>query len=299
MKTINKTPLLIGLPGLLITEEDEARLRAIMPRGIILFSRNYRTFSQLRDLIQHILSILGQDTIIAVDHEGGRVVRFTSGLPYLPSAQTLGNDRDPEKVRSLSRETAYALRELGITLNLAPVMDVATSSSHRSLQDRCFGSDPALVADMGTAFIEGMHDGGLQCAAKHFPGLGAGRQDTHESGTTITLNQRELEGHILPFRRAIAAGVDAVLVAHASYPAMDPGRPATLSNKIINKFLREHLGFSGLIVSDDLDMGAILANYPIEMVIPVCYKSGCDLVSVCHDTNHQLLSYQSFIDYHN
>ena len=174
METLKKKPLLIGLPGATVTDEDEANLRMIAPQGIILFSRNYQNIKQVQRLTQNIRSILGDDVIIAVDHEGGRVVRFHDGLPNLPSPHVLGKNKNPEKIRKSTRETAYILHDLGVTLNLAPVLDVATPYTHSSMRERCFDNDPESVADLGTAFIEGMHEGGLKCAAKHFPGLGPG-----------------------------------------------------------------------------------------------------------------------------
>ena len=288
-----KTPLLIGIPGFTLSVEDETRLCNISPSGIILFSRNYKNTKQIKQLIQSIHSLLGEDTIIAVDHEGGRVVRFPTGLPGLPSPRVLGEERNYAKVHKLCRDTGDALRDLGITLNLAPVVDVETSETHRKMRDRCFGSDPTLVADMSTAFIQGMHEAGLQCTAKHFPGLGPGKQDTHKLRTTISLDQDTRKSHWHPFRQAIAANVDAILVSHANYPELDPNYPATLSQKVITKLLREKFAFPGLIISDDMDMDAILAHHSIESAVNTCLNAGCDLVSVCHELNHQMRAYHS------
>ena len=128
---------------------------------------------------------------------------------------------------------------------------------------------------------------------KTFPRSWAGRNDTHELGTVVPLQRNELERHWLPFRRAIECGVDAVLVSHASYPALDKSQPAALSKTIIDEILRKELRFSGLVISDDLDMGAILNLYSIETATKQCIKAGCDLVSVCHSFNHQLQAYQA------
>ena len=288
-----KAPLLIGIPSVTLSKEDETRLRTIYPAGIILFRRNYKNIKQVKQLTQSIRSLLGEDTIIAVDHEGGRVVRFPRGLPELPCPRLFGQQKSSAKVHKLSREAGYALRDLGITLNLAPVVDVVTSDTHPSMLDRCFGSDPKLVADMSIAFIQGMHEAGLQCTAKHFPGLGAGRQNTHGLRTVISLSQDMLEVYWQPFRQAIAANVDAILVSHANYPELDLNYPATLSQQVISGLLRNKFAFSGLIISDDMDMGAILAHYSIESAVNTSLKAGSDLVSVCHEINHQLRAYHS------
>ena len=176
------------------------------------------------------------------------------------------------------------MRELGINLNLAPVVDVATSIAHSSLRNRCYSSDPARVAEMGVAFVKGMHDTGVKCTAKHFPGLGLGCQDTHESGTVVTAPREKLEQHWLPFRKMIAAGIDAILISHAVYPALDPARPATLSKSIITEILREQMGFTGLIISDDLLMGAITNYYSIQDAVKNCLAAGCDTASVCFES---------------
>ena len=279
-----KAPLLLGLSSTVLNVKEEARLRSINPKGIILFRRNYENTSQIKQLIQTVKEILGKDTIIAVDHEGGSVIRFPEGLPHLPSPVALGDKGNSEKVFQLSRETAFALSELGINLNLAPVLDLATVQTHSSLRKRCFGSDPKLVAEMGVAFIEGMHDGNLKCTAKHFPGLGPGRHDTHELGISITLTKEEFKHHWHPFSQAITAGVDAILISHAIYPTLDHDQPATFSQKIIRGILQKKLDFSGIIISDDLEMGAISRHYSIEEAVQKCLLAGCTIASVCHDT---------------
>ena len=280
---VNKAPLLIGIPGSVLSRTTETQLRTVNPMGIILFARNYENESQLKRLNQDIRSILGDDTIIAVDHEGGRVVRFPQILPSLPSPSVLGGERNPEKIHRLSRETADGLRELGITLNLAPVVDVATPFSHASIRDRCYSTDPAWVAEMAVAFVKGMQDAGVKCAGKHFPGLGLALQDTHESGTIVNATREKLEQSWPPFRKIITAGVDAILVSHAMYMAMDAVNPATFSKKIVTDILRYELGFSGLIIADDLTMGAITNRFSIDDAVNKCLAAGCDLASICHD----------------
>ncbi len=281
---ITKTPLLIGIPSTIISPKIEAQLRRINPKGIILFGRNYESEPQLKQFIKDVRLILGDEIIIAVDHEGGRVVRFPEILPRLPSPSVLGKELNPTRIYQLSRETGSSLRELGINFNLAPVVDVATPISHFSLRNRCYSSDPVWVAEMGVAFVMGMHDAGIKCTAKHFPGLGLGCQDTHESGTMVTASREKLEQHWLPFRKMIAAGIDAILISHAVYPALDPTRPATFSRSIITEILRKQMGFTGLIISDDLLMGAITNYYSIQDAVINCLAAGCDSASVCFDS---------------
>ncbi len=160
---IMKSPFLIDLPGTEISGDAEKRLKEIQPKGIILFGQNYASKMQLQEFIASIKSLLGDDTLIAVDHEGGRVVRFPEILPELPSAQTMAKLNDASRVYEYAKESGLALNELGITLNLAPLADVAGITTNLLLLDRCFGDDPIFVSDMCVAFIQGMHEAGVQC----------------------------------------------------------------------------------------------------------------------------------------
>jgi beta-N-acetylhexosaminidase len=288
-----KSPLMIGLPGLYLSAEDEARLAEIQPRGVVLFTRNFASVSQIKDLIKSVKSIAGDDITVAVDHEGGPVVRFPEALPELPAPRLLGEDGDANNVRNLARVAAEALADWGITLNLAPVVDILTPHSHSIMADRCFGSDPELVAELSIAFIEGMHDAGIQCTAKHFPGIGPAAQDTHEKKSIVTDNREQLETLWYPFKSAVNAGVDAVMTTHATYSSLDADHPATFSAGIIKGILRQDLGFSGFILSDDLEMGAIIDNYSIEEATRNCLHAGCDMALVCRTIEHQIRAFRA------
>ncbi len=291
---LKKTPFMLGLPGLTLSEEDHQRLKTIRPQGIILFARNYESTPQIKKLIQDVKSILGKDTLVSVDHEGGRVVRFPQALPELPAPRILGESRDPEKVRSYSRRAAEALLDWGINLNLAPVVDILRPDSHPRMIDRCFGTEGTLVSEMAIAFIEGMQEAGVQCTAKHFPGIGPAREDTHDTGTIVDLSREELEEIWQPFRATIKAGVDWVMVTHATYPSLDPKSPATFSSTIIQDILRKDLGFQGSIISDDLEMGAIANTYSVGKAAIMCLEAGCSIASLCLDTKLQDEAYEAF-----
>ena len=288
-----KSPFFIDLPGTELSDDDEKRLNQIQPGGIILFERNCSSKKQLQEFITSLKDLLGNDLIIAVDHEGGRVVRFSEILPELPSANSLAKLNDASKVFEYARESGQVLKGLGITLNLAPLADVACPTTNLLLIDRCFGSDPEFVGDMCVAFIEGMHTAGVQCTAKHFPGLGPAGDDTHKLETLITLDQDELEKLWQPFVKAIKTGVDAVMIGHAAYRALDMVKPATFSERIITFILRKRLDFNGLIISDDLEMGAIATNYSIEEAVKNCLSAGCDLVTICKNIEHQERAYKA------
>lgn len=285
---MDKAPMLIGLPGTKLTAEDKERLTRINPWGVILFARNYENTPQIKTLIRDIKELIGEDTEIALDHEGGRVVRFPEALPELPAPRLFGEENDTQKMYEYSLRAAQALSEWGITINLAPVVDIFMESSHERMYDRCFGGDPELVATMAKAFIKGMHDGGVKACAKHFPGIGPAAHDTHERGTVIDMSKEEMDRKMWhPFREAIAAGVDAVMVTHGTYTHLDPDLPATLSRKIITDVLRNELGFKGLILSDDLEMGAIEKHYEIEEAVEKSMTGGCDIACICLHVENQ------------
>jgi len=278
---------MIGLPGTELGPDDEARLDRIRPASVILFTRNFSSVTQIKTLIRRIGEIAGPQCQLAIDHEGGRVVRFPEALPPLPAPRLFGEGRDPEKMRKAAKTAATALRDWGFSLNLAPVVDVLTPTSHPRMIDRCFGSDPERVSEMAEAFIRGMREGGILTCAKHFPGVGPAELDPHETGPKITATRKMMEPHLLPFRRAIAAGVDTVMISHILYPELDSSGPATLSEKIIAGLLKDEMGFGRQILSDDLEMGAIQEKHGIEEAVLRASKAGCTLLLVCKEPDLQ------------
>lgn len=281
------SPLMIGLPGPELSKEDEERLTRISPASVILFTRNFQSVQQIKALIRRTKELAGPRCLLAVDHEGGRVVRFPESLPPFPAPRLFGEKGDPEKMRQAARSSAEALKDWGFDLNLAPVVDVLTPTSHPRMVDRCFGSDPERVSEMAEAFILGMRDGGIRTCAKHFPGVGPAELDPHETGPKVTISRQQQERFLLPFRRAIAAGVDAVMISHILYTELDRDGPATLSKKIIGGLLKTELAFSRQILSDDLEMGAIQESYGIEDAVRRASDAGCTMLLVCKEPELQ------------
>lgn len=289
-----KSPMLIGLPGPEITTSDRERLQRINPWGVILFARNYTSTPQIKDLIKEIKDLIGSDTEIALDHEGGRVVRFPEALPPLPAPRLFGEEGDLQKMYEFSKRAADALHNWGITINLAPVVDVLVEKSHPRMIDRCFGKNPQLVADMSIAFINGMHDGGVKATAKHFPGIGPATEDTHDTGTIISMTREEIESQLwLPFTTAISNNVDAVMVTHGTYTNLDPNNPATFSHQIVTNILRLELGFKGNILSDDLEMGAIANHYGVAEAVKKSFEAGCDIACICLEVKNQDIGFET------
>ena len=178
---------------------------------------------------------------------------------------------------------ARELAPLGIRMNLAPVLDVATDVYNPGIGIRSFGTDPALAGRLGAAFTRGLQDHGVSACAKHFPGKGAATVDAHVDLPTIELPRSSYaRTHLLPFRAAVRAGVDAVMTSHVRFPAFDKV-PATFSRKIVHGVLRQELGYGGLVVSDDLCMGAVTKRWPVAQATMMCLDSGHDVLMIAHD----------------
>jgi len=279
----------MAVEGTALTAE-EARFFAKQPlAGVTLFSRNIpHPQVGVVGLIESIQSYASSSypLIIAVDQEGGRVSRFKGdGFPDDgPALQLLDGRRDPEALTEIFHYAASigdALKRLGVNVNFAPVVDVITRDDNPAIGDRAFAKEPEAVIKRAGAFLNGLQSAGVLGCLKHFPGQGGSNADTHNGAATVIRNNFELEEiDLLPFR-ALAAKAPMVMVSHCIYPELD-SKPASLSPTIIQKWLRTHIGFEGLIVSDDMTMGAIpdsdsdWAKANVEAIV-----AGVELLLVC------------------
>jgi beta-N-acetylhexosaminidase len=254
--------------------------------GLILYRPNVVSAPQLRALIAHVQRAARVPLLIATDEEGGpssSMVPFSIGVHPLLTPQQYGQIDSPNHVYGDALAAGRDLRALGVTMNLAPVLDVLIDP-HSPIGTRSYGSDPALVARLGTAAIRGYQDAGIAATAKHFLGLGGVPLDAHLVRPTIHRSLRQLERvELVPVRAAIRAGVDALMVTHAVIPALDPsGTPASLSRRIITGFIRGTLGYHGLIISDTLPMGAIDTYMSIPAAAARAAAAGNDIVLVAY-----------------
>ena len=278
---------LFGVYGKRPTRETAALLRDTGAAGVLLLSRNIETAAQTRDFTEELVQRLGRPLLFAVDHEGGWVLRFKSGVTAFPGNAALGRAGRGDLARETGRQMALELARLGIALNLAPVLDVVTERYNPGIGIRSFGKDPRLVSRLGAAMIRGMQERGVAACAKHFPGKGAATVDAHVSLPTIRLSRRAFERvHLAPFRAAVKAGVACVMTSHVRFPALD-SRPATFSRRITERLLRGRLGFRGVVVSDDLCMGAVTGSRPAAFAAVDALKAGHDLLIVAHDPQAQ------------
>lgn len=290
---------IVGFTGTRMTDELRSHLTARSYGGIILFSRNITAFGQWNRLTTSLQSIR-KDTgrspyFIAIDEEGGTVSRMPDDAATLPGARAIGETGDTQCAYNCAKLTGDVLSLMGCNLNLAPVLDVNVNPANPGIGIRSFGTDAHTVTAMSGAAIRGLKDAGVFCCAKHFPGKGDITRDSHKTLPVCSCTPDQLdEMHLKPFVSAISEQVPCIMTSHAVYPAIDDS-PATLSHIFLQKILRDKLGFTGLILSDDLEMGAMRECGSIGETAYRAIMAGCDMVLICHspaaiDEAYQYLS---------
>lgn len=279
--------LMVGLPGFVLDDETLLNITNCGICNFILFKRNILHAKQLQDLCGQLITACKSSglpsPIIAVDQEGGDVQRLgPPRWPRLISNRDVGRQTNPtEAARKQATEAALTLKDYGINLNLAPVLDIYRESEELLLQERSYGSDANLVAACGTTYIETLQSYGIAATGKHFPGIGSITTDPHYTRPIVPATF-SMETELLPFIEAIDADVGAMMTSHVVYEGLDPGTPATFSYKIAHELLRERLGFKGLLLTDDLEMGGIHSMDEITDAGVKAFLSGHDLLLVCH-----------------
>lgn len=291
---------LVGFEGMSVTPDLADWLRRFAWGGLILFGRNVESPAQLHTLVHTLQEVAQAHTasplVIAVDQEGGRVARLKAPFTAFPSAAALGRLDSGQCASEVGSAIALELRAVGISMNMAPVLDVLTNPVNTVIGDRAYSHDPACVARLGSAFIRGTHAAGVLATGKHFPGHGDTALDSHVDRPVSTRSVSELEANeLLPFREAMHAEVDALMTAHVLYPAWDSTYPATLSPRILTEVLRGQLGFQGVIVTDDLGMQAVSEAFPWDEIPLQALRAGADLLLICHNRQRQEQAYLSVL----
>lgn len=277
---------LIGsMPGTTIPVELRSLAREFDLGGVILFGRNIETPEQVAELSAEC-EALGRaiPAWVSVDQEGGRVARLKEPFTRWPPMATLG--RAGKQSEALARRFAQALAEellaVGITLDYAPVLDIHTNPKNPVIGDRALAERAEDVARLGRVIIRGLQDAGLAACGKHFPGHGDTSQDSHFELPLIEHPPERLRAiELEPFRAAIAEQVAFIMIAHVLVPSLDEHKPASLSRRIVQAMLRDELKFEGVILSDDLEMKAVSANYAVPDAAVEAIAAGCDGVMVC------------------
>ena len=279
--------LLVGLPGPELDAATAAALRRTQPGGYILFTRNISSPRQLRTLIDELRSLSDVEPIITIDQEGGRVSRLKVIGHEAPGASQLRARNDVGLVERHGDLTGRLLRLFGFNLDLCPVLDFCLNNDEsvdNSLRGRCYGVDLNQVLRLAGAFNASLRAAGIASCGKHFPGYTRARLDAHHQLPTITEGRASLDALELAPYRLMGPELDSVMICHAHFPALDAdsGMPASLSPRIVTGLLREELGYRGLVMTDDLDMGAIVNSFGFEEGIHLALEAGNDLAMVCH-----------------
>ncbi|NEX15568.1 MAG: beta-N-acetylhexosaminidase [Halochromatium sp.] len=294
-------PVMLDLEGTQLSAEESELLRHPAVGGVILFRRNFDCPEQLLALTQAIREADDRGLLIAVDQEGGRVQRFCEGLTRLPAAARFGllYEQDAHRALEAAREVGWLmaaeLRQLGIDFSFAPVLDVEQGVS-RVIGDRAFATTPGAVAALASAWLEGVQSAGMAGCGKHFPGHGGVAADSH---LELPEDDRPLaaleDADLLPFRRLIAQGLEAMMPAHVRYAAIDP-QPAGFSAFWLREMLRGRLRFDGVIISDDLNMaGAGVAGAPAARAL-AALQAGCDLALICNHREAAIAVVEALVD---
>ena len=281
--------LMIGLPGLDLDDSTLALIREEGVHNFILFRRNVRDREQLRALCTSLreacLAHGLPRPLISIDQEGGRVARLPPPFTTFADPRQLAGVEDcRQRLTEYATTCATELVEVGINMNLAPVLDICPAGEGLFMEHRCLGHDPKQVAELGCLVINGLQQAGVAACAKHFPGLGSAQLDPHLELPVVDLpGARLLAEDLVPFTQAMANKVAAVMTSHAVYADFDQELPGTLSGRLVDELLRRRCGYDGLVITDDMEMGAIEKFAGIAEVVVKAFMAGADLVLICHD----------------
>ncbi len=273
------------VPGDRVASGAGSAILAVAPAGFILYPWNFSSADDVRRLtasLQFVASRVtpGISLLLSSDQEGGRVATFRfPEFVRFPSAAAVGRFNDESLVRSAAYITARQLRDLGVNMNLAPVLDLYGVADDSIIGDRSFGSDPLVVSRFVRPYLEASDAAGIIATAKHFPGHGATTVDSHATLPVVDLTREDLLAkELLPFREAIDAGVPAIMTGHLLFRRIDPFYPVTLSRVFLHDLLRHELGFEGVVVTDGLEMRALRDNYSLPETLVRLFKFDVDLI---------------------
>lgn len=272
----------IGFDGLSLP--DSARqLLHMGVQHVILFARNISTPAQVFELTARIKNDSAHSVMICIDQEGGRVRRLREGFTQIPSMRALGATGDESLAERVGRTLGRELRAVNIDLDFAPCLDVDTNPANPVIGERSLGADPQLVGRMAIQIIRAMQAEGVAACGKHFPGHGDTHVDSHKALPRVDYDLQRLQTvELIPFKKAINAGIACIMSAHVIVSALDANYPATLSTAALNGIVRQQLNFQGVLFADDFEMKAIADNYGFEESIIRGVLAGCDVIPICH-----------------
>lgn len=282
-------PVIAGVQGLTLTPSERELFTRLQPAGYILFTRNIADYELTRELTDDLRRLtIGPDApIIAIDQEGGRVVRTGEIGVAMPSAAALAQSGSAHLITQAALYTAQLLYTLGVNVDFAPVLDIASPYAN-ALPSRCWGKNSQEVITNAGVWNRTLLRRGIQTCGKHFPGMGEAQVDPHHDLPLLHGTRDDfLKEAALPFT-ALMPELPSLMIAHLLIPEIDAELPTSLSPALVNGFLREQLGYEGVVFTDDLCMGAIAKRYSPAESVPLALRAGCDLPLVCHDAEEHL-----------
>jgi len=294
-------PLMIDLKGASVDEEELAWLKSPVVCGVILFARNFESLQQLESLVESVHAVREPPLLVAVDQEGGRVQRLGEPFTRLPAMRSLGHVYDENMGQALKAARAFGwlmaaeLRAIDVDLSFAPVVDLDRGLAE-VIGDRALHPSATAVSQLASEFATGAHDAGMGITAKHFPTHAGAVNDSHTESATDSREFSDLWDDLQPFRHLIRARLDAVMVAHVSFPSVD-ALPASFSSWWLKEQLRDELGFGGAIVSDDIAMGGAKAVGSCADRAVKALTAGCDMVLLCNSPGEIPAVIDSLADY--
>jgi len=288
--------LIIGFDGTEMSPRLRSLLTRLQPAGVILFARNIISGEQTHKLLKECRACVSTPLFTCVDMEGGKVDRFRNVTGPAPSASDVFATGNPRLYREHGKIIGESCRALGFNTDFAPVVDLAFKASRNVMSSRAVSADPSEATAYAREFLAGLRSAGVLGAIKHFPGLGEANLDTHHELPSVDKLWKELwDADIAPYR-ALRRESPLVLVGHAAYPGVTRDRvPASLSKKWITEILRKKIGYRGLVVSDDLEMGGVLKAAPLEQAAVEHVRAGGDLCLICHVEEHISRSYEALV----
>lgn len=297
--------MFVGLSGTALNTDDLQYLQKEHFGGVVLFDRNMVDVAQVKLLNAEIqakgslVKIFGDKTVrlpifIAVDSEGGLVLRMKDNWPYsFPSQEFIGKSGNPDYAKMWAKIAASTLAYMGFNVNFAPVADVD------STYERAYSKDFYTVTNFVSAAVDGYAEEGIICTLKHFPGIGRATMDPHFEGSVIKEDWSVLENtDLVPFKQAISTKDNdkmMIMISHLTYLALDKDNPSSLSKKIVTELLKDQVGFKGLVITDDLEMGAVSKHYSFEEMGVRAINAGVDLALVCHSHEHIMAVYKGLL----
>ena len=291
--------LMVGFNGTKLNDELQFLIQELGVGGIILFSRNLETPDQIKALCKSAQAFAGKcgqpALLISIDQEGGKVARLKEPFTQFPGNPAMTDEADAVRFAEV---TANELSGIGINMDMAPVLDVIPETGNSVMATRAFGHDPFWVSQLGTAVIQHLQQNHIMAVAKHFPGIGRTTLDSHDDLPTVAVDLNTLDQtDLVPFKAAVEKHVAGIMVSHIRYDRIDSQWPASLSSRVVKDLLRETLGYQGVVITDDLDMGAIQNHYDIHTIMEQVLKAEVDIALICHSLDQMKTAFGVSLDF--